>query len=72
MSDVSSAVNQPQPELATLQLKIGGMSCSFCVNSIEKALRKEKGVAEAHVSLAHEEALIRYAVEDEADRRQMD
>jgi P-type Cu+ transporter len=45
---------------ATLQLKIGGMSCSFCANSIEKALLKDKGVAEVHVSLAHEEALVRY------------
>lgn len=44
----------------TLQLKIGGMSCSFCANSIEKALFKEKGVDEVHVSLAHEEALVRY------------
>ncbi len=65
MSNVSSSVNRSGQELATLQLKIGGMSCSFCVNSIEKALRREKGVMEAHVSLAHEEALIRYAAEDE-------
>ena len=48
---------------ATLQLKIGGMSCSFCANSIETALRREKGVEEVHVSLAHEEALIRFAPE---------
>lgn len=65
MSNVSTAVNRPRQELATLQLKLGGMSCSFCVNSIEKALRREKGVREAHVSLAHEEALVRYAAEDE-------
>ncbi len=49
--------------LATLQLKIGGMSCSFCANSIETALMREKGVEEVHVSLAHEEALIRFAPE---------
>ncbi|MFQ6018903.1 MAG: heavy metal translocating P-type ATPase, partial [Kiloniellaceae bacterium] len=47
-------------EFTTLQLWIGGMSCSFCANSIEKALRREKGVEEIHVSLAHEEALVRY------------
>ncbi len=47
-------------EFATLQLKIGGMSCSFCASSIEKALCREKGVDEVHVSLAHEETLIRY------------
>jgi len=48
------------PDSETLQLKIGGMSCSFCANSIEKALFKEPGVEEVHVSLAHEEALVRY------------
>ena len=47
-------------DLSTLQLKIGGMSCSFCASSIEKALCREKGVDEVHVSLAHEETLIRY------------
>ncbi len=51
--------------LATLQLKIGGMSCSFCANAIEKALKQENGVQEVHVSLAHEEALIRYQDTDE-------
>ncbi len=46
--------------LATLQLKVGGMSCSFCASSIEKALDRVKGVEETHVSLAHEETLVRY------------
>lgn len=27
----------------TLQLKIGGMSCSFCANSVSTALLREKG-----------------------------
>jgi Cu+-exporting ATPase len=44
----------------TLQIKIGGMSCSFCANSIRKAISREKGVEEVHVSIAHEEALVRY------------
>ncbi len=44
----------------TLQLKIGGMSCSFCANSIERALAREAGVTKVHVSLAHEEALVRF------------
>jgi Cu+-exporting ATPase len=46
--------------LAKLQVKIGGMACSFCVETIKKGLRRTEGVAEAHVSLAHEEALIAY------------
>ena len=47
--------------LASLQLKIGGMSCSFCANSIEGALKRERGIREVHVSLAHEEALVRFS-----------
>jgi Cu+-exporting ATPase len=43
-----------------LQLKIGGMSCSFCVASITKALERTEGVREVNVNLAHEEALIAY------------
>ncbi len=43
-----------------LQLKIGGMSCSFCVASIEKAMGRMDGVRKVAVNLAHEEALIEY------------
>jgi heavy metal translocating P-type ATPase len=46
--------------LDSLQLKIGGMSCSFCSNAIERGLGRERGVEEVHVSLAHEEALVRF------------
>ena len=60
MTIISTVDTRTGQELTTLQLKIGGMSCSFCANSIEKALRRQKGVDEVHVSLAHEEALIRY------------
>jgi copper chaperone CopZ len=43
-----------------LQLKIGGMSCSFCSMTIERVLTRMDGVAAVHVSLAHEEVLIEY------------
>lgn len=43
-----------------LQIKIGGMSCSFCAASITKALSRMEGVHEASVNLAHEEGLITY------------
>ena len=46
--------------LEKLQLKVGGMSCSFCVASITKALTRMEGVREAAVNLAHEEALVTY------------
>ena len=42
------------------QFKIGGMSCSFCTETIRKALTRLDGVKEVHVSLAHEETLIEY------------
>ncbi len=43
-----------------LQLKIGGMACSFCAQSINKAFERMDGVRGVNVSLAHEEVLIRY------------
>ncbi|MFV1949057.1 MAG: heavy metal translocating P-type ATPase, partial [Anaerolineales bacterium] len=43
-----------------LQVKIGGMSCSFCTTTIQKAVGRLDGVNQVHVSLAHEEALIEY------------
>ncbi|MGH2398382.1 MAG: heavy metal translocating P-type ATPase [bacterium] len=46
--------------LTRLQLKIGGLSCSFCAESIRKAFSRLDGVHEVHVSLAHEEALVQY------------
>lgn len=45
---------------ATLRMKIGGMSCSFCTNTIRKAYERVDGVHEFGVSLAHEEGLVRY------------
>jgi P-type Cu+ transporter len=56
----TTAASAAPARLETLQLKIGGMSCSFCSSAIERALRRERGVAEVHVSLAHEEALVRF------------
>ncbi|MFQ6107851.1 MAG: heavy metal translocating P-type ATPase [Thermoplasmata archaeon] len=43
-----------------LQLRIGGISCSFCAESIRKAFRRMEGVKSVSVSLSHEEALIQY------------
>jgi len=42
------------------QVKIGGMSCSFCVETIKKAYHKQAGVKSVNVSISHEEALIIY------------
>jgi heavy metal translocating P-type ATPase len=49
-----------QEGVAKLQVKIGGMQCSFCVGSIDKAFRQIPGVSEVNVSLSHEEVLVQY------------
>jgi Cu+-exporting ATPase len=42
------------------QLNVGGMSCSFCAESIEKAYSRTDGVEDVDVSLAHEEVLVQF------------
>jgi len=44
----------------SLQLHIGGMACSFCAQSIDKAIGQRAGVEKVSVSLAHERVLIQY------------
>jgi len=43
-----------------VQYNIGGLSCSFCAKTINKAVGGLEGVEEVNVSLAHEEMLVRY------------
>ena len=47
-------------EHAAFRMKIGGMSCSFCTSTIDKAYSRIDGVTEVGVSLAHEEGLVKY------------
>ncbi len=47
-------------EPAVFRMKIGGMSCSFCTSTIDKAFSRIDGVYEVGVSLAHEEGLVKY------------
>jgi len=42
------------------QYSIGGMSCSFCAETIDKAYERRDGVVEVEVSLAHEELHVEY------------
>lgn len=42
------------------QFNVGGMSCSFCAESIKKAYSRTDGVEDVDVSLAHEEVLVEY------------
>jgi Cu+-exporting ATPase len=42
------------------QFNVGGISCSFCAESIKKAYSRTDGVKDVDVSLAHEEVLVEY------------
>ncbi len=55
----TGATDQPG-HTAVFRMKIGGMSCSFCTSTIDKAYTRIDGVYEVGVSLAHEEGLIKY------------
>ncbi|WP_196776952.1 heavy metal translocating P-type ATPase [Haloechinothrix halophila] len=47
-----------EPDSGRLQVTIGGMHCSFCAHTIERAVGRMDGVEQVSVSLAHEEALV--------------
>src|SRR5713101_9350159 len=43
-----------------IRARIGGLHCSLCTGTIEKALGRRPGVDKVAVSLTHEQALIEY------------
>src|SRR5881409_3423498 len=49
-----------RPNRARIRAHIGGLHCSLCTGTIEKALGKRPGVDKVSVSLTHEQALIEY------------
>ena len=49
-----------RPGRARIRARIGGLHCSLCTGTIEKALGRLKGVDKVAVSLTHEQALIEY------------
>ncbi len=49
-----------RPGRARIRARIGGLHCSLCTGTIEKALGKQPGVDQVSVSLTHEQALIEY------------
>src|SRR3989454_10922867 len=48
------------PGRRRIRARIGGLHCSLCTGTIEKALGKRPGVDKVSVSLTHEQALIEY------------
>jgi len=55
-SEESSA----HPDRRRIRARIGGLHCSLCTGTIEKALKRQPGVDQVAVSLTHEQALIEY------------
>lgn len=45
---------------ARIRARIGGLHCSLCTGTIEKALGRQKGVDKVAVSLTHEQALVEF------------
>ena len=53
-----SVINE---EVQTRTLKVGGMHCASCVNSVQQVLEQLEGVEEASVNLATETARVKYS-----------
>ncbi|HML92966.1 cation-translocating P-type ATPase [Methyloceanibacter sp.] len=50
----------PVPNRARIRARIGGLHCSLCTGTIERALGRLPGVDKVAVSLTHEQTLIEY------------
>lgn len=53
-------MSSEEKSLAKHQVKIGGISCSFCAGTIRKSVSRIPGVQNVNVSISHEEALVQY------------
>ncbi len=49
-----------RPDRKRIRARIGGLHCSLCTGTIEKALGRHPGVDSVAVSLTHEQALVEY------------
>ena len=49
-----------RPDRKRIRARIGGLHCSLCTGTIEKALGKRPGVDKVAVSLTHEQAMVEY------------
>ena len=49
-----------RPDRARIRARIGGLHCSLCTGTIERALGRHPGVDKVAVSLTHEQALVEY------------
>jgi P-type Cu+ transporter len=49
-----------RPGRKKIRARIGGLHCSLCTGTIEKALGRLPGIEKVAVSLTHEQALVEY------------
>jgi cation transport ATPase len=62
VSDLTLWSEEPssRPNRRKIRARIGGLHCSLCTGTIEKALGRLPGVDKVAVSLTHEQALVEY------------
>ena len=60
MPELWSEEPSDRPDRARIRARIGGLHCSLCTGTIEKALGRQNGVDKVAVSLTHEQALVDY------------
>src|SRR6516162_2469845 len=60
MSPFWSEEPSARPNRRKIRARIGGLHCSLCTGTIEKALGRLPGVDKVAVSLTHEQALVEY------------
>src|SRR2546422_2955456 len=58
--DLWSEEPSARPDRRKIRARIGGLHCSLCTGTIEKALGRMAGVDKVAVSLTHEQALVEY------------
>src|SRR6266851_3007048 len=58
--DLWSEEPAARPDRRKIRARIGGLHCSLCTGTIEKALGRLPGVDKVAVSLTHEQALVEY------------
>lgn len=58
--DSPDGLPAPADTTQKLQLKVGGMHCSLCTDSIRRSVGRLDGVKDVQVSIAHEETLVEY------------
>src|SRR6266446_1678667 len=58
--DLWSEEPSARPDRRKIRARIGGLHCSLCTGTIEKALGRVPGVDKVAVSLTHEQALVEY------------